>query len=172
MSRGEKDSFEVTDAENDELAANLAAIGYEKFSHVEKSARVKSAAEILIAALARNDLDARTVEALPWLILQIVETDWSEVVEVATAKELQNRLGFATSLARAVAERTGAKDVAALLKRREESLAASRLLREDVFCNDSLTETEKRWIRRNRTAEARFWRVLSDLKAEHLNYAD
>lgn len=49
-------------------------------------------------------------------------------------------------------------------------LEPSRLLLEDALCNDSLTQAEKRWLETNRTAEARHWRVLTDLTVEHLNY--
>ena len=84
--------------------------------------------------------------------------------------DLQNRLGFVTSLARKAAERRGDQKKAVALRKKEDFLSRSRLLREDTLCSDSLTEAEKRWIRQNRTPEAEFWNVLSDFKVEHLNY--
>jgi transcriptional regulator with XRE-family HTH domain len=155
---------------DDELTRRLAALGYSGFSHIRAS-RLRSPAEVLITALATPKLDARLVEALPWLIWQVPEASWSKVVAAAKVRDLQNRLGFVTSLARKVAERAGDRKKAAALKKREAALADSRLFKEDTLCTDSLTETEKRWLRQNRTAEAEFWRVLSDLKAEHLDYA-
>lgn len=156
----------------DNLTRELAAAGYAGFSHVKPASRLKNPAEVLVAALGSRNLDARVVEALPWLVSQVSDTSWGEVVRAAKVKDLQNRLGFVTSLARLVAERNGESKKAAQLKRRENALADSRLFKEDTLCADSsLTETEKRWIRQNRTAEAEFWRVLSDLKAEHLGYA-
>lgn len=157
-------------ASDDDLTRELSAVGYSGFSHV-KPAKAKNPAEVLVAALGKNKLDARVVEALPWLVSQVPETSWGKVVRAAKVNDLQNRLGFATALARAVAEKRGETKKAAQLKRRADTLAASRLLREDTLCNDSLTETEKRWVLENRSAEAEFWRVLSDMKAEHLNYA-
>lgn len=155
---------------NHELTRNLAAIGYRGFSHIKPS-RAKNPAEVLVAALGNNRLDARLVESLPWLVSEVPETSWDKVVRAAKIKDLQNRLGFVTVLARLVAERREENKKAERLKRRETQLAPSRLLQEDILCNDSLTETEKNWIRQNRLPEAEFWRVLSDLKPEHLNYA-
>jgi hypothetical protein len=47
-------------------------------------------------------------------------------------------------------------------------LERSRLVREDTLCHESLTETEPRWLRENRPAEARHWNLLTDMKAENL----
>ncbi len=166
-----KDLSRVSITADNCLTKELSAMGYSGFSHVKPSSRLKNPAEVLVSALGADKLDARLVEALPWLVAQVPETSWVKVIAAAKVKDLQNRLGFVTSLARAVAERRGEQKEVARLKRREDALAASRLLKEDTLCADSLTEAEKRWIRQNRTAEAEFWRVLSDLKAEHLSYA-
>lgn len=166
-----KDLTRLSFGKDKGLTRDLAAVGYPGFSHV-KSSRVKNPAEVLISALGADKLDARVTEALPWLVSEVSEADWSKVVAAAKVRDLQNRLGFVTSLARKVAEKKGEKEKVAALKRREVALADSRLFKEDTLCADSLTEAEKRWISENRTAEAEFWRVLSDLKAEHLSYAD
>lgn len=152
------------------LAAALAAIGYPGFSHI-KPTRLKNPTEVLISALSFNKLDARIVEALPWLMLEVSELNWKKLVAAAKVIDLQNRLGFVVSLARKVAESLGKQKKAESLKKKEISLADSRLLKEDTLCSDSLTEAERKWIRQNRTSEAEFWNVLSDLKVEHLSYA-
>ena len=152
------------------LAAALAAIGYPGFSHINP-ARLKNPTEVLISALSFNKLDARIVEALPWLMLQISELNWKKLVRAAKVTDLQNRLGFVVTLARKTAEKMGERQKAESLKRKEKSLADSRLLKEDTLCSDSLTKAEIKWIRQNRTSEAEFWNVLSDLKVEHLSYA-
>lgn len=152
------------------LAAALAAIGYPGFSHI-KASRLKNPTEVLISALSFNKLDARIVEALPWLVLEVSELNWKKLVAAAKVTDLQNRLGFVVSLARKAAESMGEQKKAESLKKKEESLADSRLLKEDTLCSDSLTEAEIKWIRQNRTSEAEFWNVLSDLKVEHLSYA-
>lgn len=165
-----KDLSRVSIGGSDLLTRELSAIGYSGFSHVKPS-RLKNPAEVLMSALGADELDARVVEALPWLVSQVPAASWSKVVQAAKVKDLQNRLGFVTSLARAIAEKRGELQKADRLKRREDALAGSRLFKEDTLGGDSLTETEEKWIRQNRTAEAEFWRVLSDLKAEHLSYA-
>lgn len=166
----QKDLSRLSSGGSDLLTRELSAIGYSGFSHI-KPARLKNPAEVLMSALGADKLDARVVEALPWLVSQVPETSWSNVVRAAKVKDLQNRLGFVTSLARATAEKRGESSKIARLKRREAALAESRLFKEDTLCSDSLTETEEKWVRQNRTAEAEFWRVLSDLKVEHLSYA-
>ena len=165
-----KDLSRLSSGGSDLLTRELSAIGYSGFSHVKPS-RLKNPAEVLMSALGADELDARVVEALPWLVSQVPAASWSKVVQAAKVKDLQNRLGFVTSLARAAAEKRGELQKADRLKRREDALASSRLFKEDTLGSDSLTETEEKWIRQNRTAEAEFWRVLSDLKAEHLSYA-
>lgn len=165
-----RDLASLKDTDNNQLIRNLAAIGYGGFSHMKPS-RLKNPAEVLVAALDNNQLDARIVESLPWLVSEVPEISWNKVVRAVKIKDLQNRLGFVTALARVVAERRGESKKAERLKRRETVLAPSRLWQEDVLCNDSITETEKKWIRQNRLPEAEFWRVLSDLKPEHLSYA-
>lgn len=159
-------------ATNEEkLASELAAIGYPGFSHI-KPTRLKDPTEVLLSALSSNKLDARIVEALPWLMLQISELNWKKLVNAAKVADLQNRLGFVVSLARKTAERMGEQKKAESLRRKEKSLADSRLLKEDTLGSDSLTKAEVKWIRQNRTSEAEFWNVLSDLKVEHLSYAN
>jgi transcriptional regulator with XRE-family HTH domain len=143
------------------LAAALAALGYSRFSHIKPS-RLKNPAEVLISALRSNKLDPRIVEALPWLVLELSEASWKKVVAAAKILDIQNRLGFVVSLARMVAERRSEQKKAIALKKKEESLSKSRLMREDTLCSDFLTEAEKRWIRQNRTPEAEFWNLLSD----------
>lgn len=162
----------AADAGGDSLAAALSAAGYPGFSHLKKSSRLKNPAEVLVSALGVASLDARVVEALPWLVSEVSEINWGKVTAAAKVNDLQNRLGFVTSLARMAAEKRGERDEAARLQRREAALAGSRLVKEDTLCSESMTETEKRWVRAHRTPEAEFWNVLSDLKAEHLHYVD
>ena len=85
--------------------------------------------------------------------------------------DLQNRLGFVTNVARRLAESRGEAEVAATLAREESALERSRLVREDTLCHESLTQTERRWLRKNRPPEARHWRLLTDLSPEQLDYA-
>jgi hypothetical protein len=99
------------------------------------------------------------------------ELDWEWLMTAAKAHDLQNRLGFVTSVARRLAEMNGESDTAALLGRREAELEQSRLEREDTLCHDSLTEPEKRWLRERRSENAKRWGLLTDLSTEHLTHA-
>ena len=156
--------------DEDTLALDLASLGYPGLSHLRPRRR-KNPAEVLLSALGASNLDSRLVEALPWVLLNFPEMDWSWLVTAAKLHDLQNRLGFVTSVALRLAERSGERDKAALLKQREAELERSRLAREDTMCHDSLTETEKRWLREHRPKEAKRWGLLTDLSPEHLSYA-
>ncbi len=114
--------------------------------------------------------ESRVAEALPWLLLKYLDLDWDSLVSAAKARDLQNRLGLVTCVARRVAEKRGEKNKVELLRKQERVLERSRLFLEDTLCNDSLTRAERRWLETNRPDEAKHWRALTDLSAEHLSY--
>ena len=152
------------------LAMDLAALGYPGFAYL-KSKRKKNPGEVLLSALSAKCLESRVAEALPWLLLQYPELDWNSLIRAAKARDLQNRLGLVTCVARRVAEKRGENNKAELLRKQERVLERSRLFLEDTLCNDSLTQAERRWLETNRPDEAKLWRVLTDLSPEHLSYA-
>ena len=119
-------------------------------------------------ALKKDDLESRVVEALPWLIYNFPDMDWSEIIKRAKLDDAQNRLGFLLNIAHSLAKRSGDKDKKDLFKRLLGVLKKSRLLSEDSFRRVSLTEAEKKWVKKNRPKEARHWRILTNLIAEHL----
>jgi hypothetical protein len=51
------------------LATELASLGYPGFAYL-KSRGKKNPAEVLLSALSSNHLEARLVEALPWILLK------------------------------------------------------------------------------------------------------
>jgi hypothetical protein len=117
-------------------------------------------------------LEARLVEALPWLLLAFHEFDCNALVVRAKAEDLQNRLGFTVALARTVAERNPMyRQRADELRAMEEALEPSRLAREDSFGRSETSERMRAWVRHNRSDAAKHWNLLTDLKAEHLPYA-
>jgi transcriptional regulator with XRE-family HTH domain len=155
-------------ADSDRLAADLADLGYPGFAHLVRSRRVtRNPAAVLLDALHVDRLEARTVEALPWLVARFPDLDWDWLVPRAKASDLQNRLGFVVTLARQLAERLKSQ-TAESLRARELGLERSRLVREDAFGRSSMTDAERRWLRANRPAPAAHWNVLSNLTAEHL----
>jgi hypothetical protein len=133
-----------------------------------------------LSALRSKDLDTRLAEALPWVLLEHPELDWQWLVNAAKVNDLQNKLGvndlqnklgFLTNVARRLAEKLGKNETAMLLGAQESALERSRLVQEETLCNDSLTQAERRWLKSNRSNEARHWNLLTDLSPEHLSHA-
>jgi len=119
-------------------------------------------AEYLLSALSQNDLEARVAEALPWLLARYPDMDFAWLLPQARMANLQNRLGFAVTLARLATTNN-------LLQQQEQALAESKLQKEDSFCRN-LNEPERRWLREHRSEEARQWNLLSDLRPDMLRY--
>ncbi|HEV3254685.1 MAG TPA: helix-turn-helix transcriptional regulator [Candidatus Acidoferrales bacterium] len=146
----------------DFLAQGLAALGYPGFAHLRRGAPRINPAEFLLTALAQSNLEARVAEALPWLVLRYPDMSADFLVKQARMRNLQNRLGFVVTLARRA---SGRSDLHPL----EQTLAASKLEREDSFCRE-LNEAERRWLRKHSSEEARQWHLLSDLRPDRLRY--
>lgn len=154
-----------------QLARDLANLGYPGFQHLRSLSPVKNPAVVLFAALREDWLEPRVAEALPWLLFRYPDLDWNWLLPNVKQNDLQNRLGFVVSVARTVAETRNAT-VASILRKQESALERSRLVREDVFGRSRLTDVERRWLRQNRTTEAEHWNVLSNLRPEHLTSVD
>jgi len=163
---------ELSNVTPSELARDLGRLGYPGFAYM-KGARMKNPGEVLLAALARPQLDSRIAEALPWLLLNYPELDNSWLVTQARVLNVTNRLGFAVDLARRVCDRSGETKTSRYraLSKLADSLRVGRLEAEDTFAQDSLTEAERDWLRVNRSADARAWHVLSDWRPELLPYS-
>ena len=147
-------------------------LGYPGFAYRGKPGPKRNPTEVLLKALARDDLDPRLVEALPWLLLRFEGFDFEALVVPARARDLQNRLGFTVTLAREVAERDPRwRRRVSELRYLEEALEPSRLAREDTFGRPVRSERMHAWLRRHRSKAAEHWNLLTDLKIEHLPYA-
>jgi transcriptional regulator with XRE-family HTH domain len=158
-------------ADENELASDLASLGYPGLSYLKPRRKKKNPAEVLLSALSAPDLDSRLVEALPWIIWKFPDMDWNWLTARAKLHDLQNKLGYVTAVAHKLAERSGEANKAAQLRLRESVLDRSRLAREGTLCHDSITEAERRWLRKHRPADARRWRLLTDLASEYLIHA-
>lgn len=157
-------------AGNDLLTNMLARLEYPGFSHVLTRAPRKNPSEVLLTSLVQPSLDARVAEALPWVALKFAKPEpW--LVDNSRKLNLQNKLGFVVTLARRVAERRGENPNLSDLRQLEETLDESRLAKEDFFYRPPFTETEKDWLKKNRSQDAAHWNLLSDMKPEHLPYA-
>lgn len=162
--------FKAVPANDQKLVEMLARLEYPGFAHVPARTQKKNPLEVLLTALAQPSLSARVAEALPWVALNFVNADlWPWLLENARKENLQNRLGFVVALAKRVAEsRNDAR--AEALGRLELALDQSRLAKEGFFYRPPYTETEKNWLRQNRTQDAAHWNLLTDMKPENLQY--
>ncbi len=164
--------FQLAGDADQALAEQLSALGYEGFAYLRVRRWQKNPAEVLLAALAQEELEARLVEALPWLLVRYWNLDRDWLVREAKLRDLQNRLGFVVGLARRVAEGgVGDRQRLQALEQLERTLERSRLDREDTLCKASMTDAERRWLSENRPDEARRWHLLTDWRAETLPYA-
>jgi hypothetical protein len=155
---------------DDEMKSDLGALGYPGFSYLRGRPK-HNPARLLFNALNKSDVDARVVEALPWLTYTFVDMDWEWLLLNAKIHDRQNRLGFVVELAGEVAERAGDVRRLKTLLQHQSCLLRSRLMQEDTLCHESMTETERNWLRRNRPPEAARWNLLTDLEERHLPYA-
>lgn len=156
----------------DGLARDLAGLGYPGFAHRRpRHWKPRNPSEVLLAALAQGDLDARLVEALPWLVLRYWPLDRDWLVRHAKLHDLQNRLGFVVTLARRLAARAGDELTARALGDLARDLDRSRLARADTLGRASLSGPERRWLMAHRSGDARHWNLLTTWTAEALRYA-
>ena len=158
---------------DEKLEAGLARLRYPGLAYKRTSGETWNPAALLLAALSRRVLDSRLAEALPWLLLGFEGWDVPSLVAQAKSWDLQNRLGFTVALAREVAQHSAAyRHRTDELRRLEELLDRSRLAREDTFGRSETSERMRAWVRENRSESARHWNLLTDLKVEHLPYAN
>lgn len=156
--------------ENSErIAHGLASAGYPGFAHCSMSANI-IAEEVLCDALLQTNLDCRVIEGLPWLIWKLWATDFSPVIAFATFHNVQNRLGFLVSLARQLSEQGNNTDRTAKLIAVEGQLITRRLTKEDFFFREVQQPLEYEYLRKVRSSVAKVWRLVTDLKVEHLDY--
>lgn len=149
----------------------LAELGYAGFSHRRTGLGAPAPEALLAEVLGSGCADARTLEALPWLLVRFRDLDWERLRARATAGGWQNRLGFITAVAAALARDMGLPDRAAALVAQEALLWPARHDRETTLCREAMTEAERRWLRERRPAAARRWHMLSDLTPEQITHA-
>jgi len=154
------------------LVEYLSRLDYPGFAYVRPHLKKKNPGEVLLTALAQESLEARVAEALPWLALRYWQMDFSWLVELAKKFDLQNRLGFVVSLARRLSEASAETERTNALSHWEATLDHSRLAHEDFFFRPPRNNAEREWLMENRPEEARHWNLLSDLRPEHLQYAE
>jgi transcriptional regulator with XRE-family HTH domain len=155
------------------LAAELAALGYEGFAHLRSRSRQKNPAVVLLTALAQPELEARLFEALPWLMVQYPDMQFDWLVQQAKLLDLQNLLGFVTTLAREVVKRQAPNesDRIEALRKLEDTLENSKLAKVEPLGKTSVGPRERQWLTENGSEEASRWNLLTDWRPEMLRYA-
>jgi transcriptional regulator with XRE-family HTH domain len=156
----------------EQLAADLAGLGYPGFAYLRKRRFEKHPGEVLLTALAQEELEARLFEALPWLVLKYWEMDTDWLVEQAKLHDLQNRLGFVVSLARNAGRKAAPANPRrdAALEELESALRRSLLAREEPLGQPKLSKAEHKWLKKHRPKEAREWNLLTNWRPEALRY--
>jgi DNA-binding XRE family transcriptional regulator len=147
----------------DSLAHQLANLGYPGYAHLRGGGRAVNPASFLLTALGQRNLEARTAEGLPWVVLRYPDMKNDFLVREARVRNLQNRLGFVVTLGRRAANRDDLEPL-------EQELADSKLQKEDSFCRE-LNQAEQKWLKEHRSTEAQEWNLLSDLTPNSVRYA-
>ncbi len=146
---------------DDRLRAQLSALGYPGFAHIDPARPAPEPTVVVLNALSQPTVDARITEALPWLAREYADTlDWPWLVQQAKLRNLQNRLGFLIQLTGA----TGRGGPA--LNDAMDELDKARLVAEGTFCWDSMPESTRKWMRERRSPEAEHWNIVSLMRAE------
>ena len=154
------------------VAKELAALDYPGLSHMRTHGPKENPAVVLLGALSNDQLEARMVEALPWLLLRYWDLDQVWLLDETKRRDLQNRLGFVVALARRMSEGSTPRNAVRTqyLAELETKLEKSRLAKEDALGKPPQTATEREWVMQNRTPEAKHWNVMTDLRPEHFQY--
>jgi hypothetical protein len=143
-------------------------LGYPGFAHLaRRGGAAKHPGAVLLTALAQPELEARAVEALPWLLLRYWSLDPAWLTREAKVRDLQNRLGFVVSLAREVAEREGDGPRLAALRALEAALDGVGLR---VRNPGPAALPRPSGTGRHAPLAARHWNLLTDWTAEALRH--
>ena len=150
-----------------ELAAQLAWFAYPGFTHLKKAEKPMNPAFLVAAALAHADLDARLVEALPWVLCAFHDLDWNWLGAQCRLGNQQNRLGYLVALAMQLTKPEAEADLASALS----GLERSRLAVEGTLCRESMSAAERAWTRQHRPTDAAHWNLLTTLTVDQLTHA-
>ena len=155
---------------DDELAMELAALGYPGFSYLK--GHLRNPAEVLIDALDRPDLGARVVEGLPWLPFRYPDMNWNWLIAEAKLRNRQNRLGFVVELAQQVAKQAQHFEVSEALDEVLRHLNDAKLAKEDTLCQESWPASQRALAHAKRSPLAKRWKLDTRMtEADLAHYA-
>ncbi len=150
------------------LASELGKLGYPGYAHL--SGQLRNPAEFLLDALDHANLDVRTTEGLPWVVLTYPHLDWPWLLREVKLRNRQNRLGFVVALANKMAHHNDAFVVWDVLEPVLRQLEDARLVKEDTMCQESLPQSRKQHVRAVRSRLAAHWNLdtrLSEVDLAH-----
>ena len=148
------------------LAEDLGALGFPGYRYLQGTPR--NPAEVLLDALDRPDLDARLVEALPWLPLRYPDMNWAWLTVQVKLRNRQNRLGFVVALALKAAMRQAKHETVKHLAEPLKSLEEARLAKADTLCQDSWPPSQRQFAHKSRSRLAAHWNLDTRLTEDHL----
>jgi len=157
--------FVAQQSRPDDLQNRLASLGYPGFEHL-RARQTSNPADVVLSVVIQRDLDTRLVEALPWVLKTYPDLNWEWLRDRVKLQNAQNRLGYLVHLSRELA---GASPQ---LTRWENELEEARLASEGTLCRDSMQESERKWLRANRSICAAHWNLLTGITTEQLPYAN
>jgi integrase/transcriptional regulator with XRE-family HTH domain len=158
--------YERERSRDDQLAADLGALGYPGYRYL--SSEPRNPAEVLCDALDRDNLDARVVEALPWLPLRYPQMNWAWLIPQAKLRNRQNRLGFVVNLSARSAAVRGQRSVAKRLYDVVAELRKARLAKNDTLCQSWWPPSQRRYAREKRSRIAAYWNLDTRLTEKDL----
>jgi transcriptional regulator with XRE-family HTH domain len=151
---------------SEQLKELLGSLGYPGFAYLARSSKKVDPLEVLLDALKTEDLDQRVTDALPWLLAHRRDLDGRRLTDEVRLSNLQNRLGFLLEVTVEATKALHFNDATARLEPWLCWLREARLFKEDTLCKKSLTQVERRRLRRRRPKAARFWRLYTDVNAK------
>lgn len=156
-----------------DFAADLGALGYPGFPRRDGDTP-KNPAAVIISILRRAQVAPSVMAAIPWVLLRFPAINTAWLVAQSRLNNLQNRLGFLTDLAcavagpRAAAGHFDAAHLAALEDMRAQ-LEESRLVKDDTLARQ-LTPAERQFFDEHRSDTARHWNLLTGLTKDTLPF--
>lgn len=166
--RLELPSASRTPPSSERMKGLLGHLGYPGFRYLASGPAKVDPLEFVLDALITEDQDQRVTDALPWVLVHRTDLDYRRLTDEARLLNAQNRLGFLLEVTVEAARKLHSDETAARLEPWLVRLREARLFKEDTLCKSSLTQVERRRLRRSRSKAARFWRLFTDVNAREV----
>lgn len=161
--RQELPSASRTPPSSERMKELLGGLGYPGFRYLASGPGKVDPLEFVLDALRTEDLDQRVTDGLPWVLVHRADLDYRRLTDEARLLNVQNRLGFLLEVTVEAARKLHGDETAARLEPWLVYLRDARLFKEDTLCKSSLTQVERKRLRRSRPKAARFWRLFTDV---------